>query len=83
MTRFFMAALIALAARDYARAANYMDTTLPPGANAPTDPRELARRLQVLLDHGGSSPLYARTLQDDGDEHDAAHAVTPSRPVTQ
>jgi MscS family membrane protein len=56
--------LEALAARDYARAANFLDTTLPPGTRAATDPQELARRLQVLLDNGGSLQAFG-TLSSD------------------
>lgn len=56
--------LEALAARDYARATNYMDSTLPPGTAAQVAPQELARRLQVLLDNGGSLQAFG-TLSND------------------
>ncbi len=50
--------LEALAGRDYARAANYLDVTLPPGTRNPVEPQELARRLQVLLDNGGALQAF-------------------------
>jgi MscS family membrane protein len=56
--------LEALAQRDYTRAANYMDTTLPAGTRNPATPQELARRLQVLLDNGGSLQAFG-TLSND------------------
>jgi len=55
--------LEALAARDYGRAINYMDTTLPAGTPQVT-PQELARRLQVLLDHGGSLQSFGSLSND-------------------
>lgn len=55
--------LEALAARDYGRAINYMDTTLP-AATPQVPPNELARRLQVLLDHGGSLQSFGSLSND-------------------